>query len=90
MLLQLQKYSFTLVYKPGKDMVLADTLSRGFIDDEDSNAKTLEEDVICAVNSVLSNAPISNPKLEEVRMATRQDPTMNKLQEVVLLGWPDK
>jgi len=27
MLLQLQKYSFTLVYKPGKELVLADTLS---------------------------------------------------------------
>ena len=88
MLLQLQKYSFTLVYKPGREMVLADTLSRAYVDDEDSNAKSFEEDVICAVNAVLSNAPISDPKPEEV--ATRQDPTMNKLQEVIMSGWPSE
>ena len=61
-------------------------LSQAFIDGEDSNAKTLGEDLICATNSVLSNAPISNFKLKEVRMATLQDPIMNKLQEVILLG----
>ena len=31
MLLQLQKYSVTLQYKPGKEMILADTLSRAYI-----------------------------------------------------------
>ena len=32
-------------------------------------------------------SPISDPKLEEVRTATRQDSTMNKLQEVIMSGW---
>ena len=88
MLLQLQKYSFTLVYKPGKEMVLADTLSRAFIDDPDCTTKSLEEELICAVNFVLNNAPISDPKLEEVRLATLQDPEMHQLKEVILSGWP--
>ena len=90
MLLQLQKYSFTLIYKPGKDMVLADTLSRAYIDDDDNACKSLEEDLVCAVNSLLNKAPISDPKLEELRAATKTDATMNKLKEVILSGWPTK
>ena len=90
MLLQLQKYSFTLIYKPGKDMVLADTLSRAYIDDDDDTCKSLEEDLVCAVNSLLNKAPISDPKLEELRAATKTDATMNKLKEVILSGWPTK
>ena len=31
MLLQLQQYSFELKFKPGKDMVLADTISHAYI-----------------------------------------------------------
>ena len=69
---------------------MADTLSRAFINDEDSKTNNLEQDLICAVNFVLSNAPISDPKLEEVRRATRQDPNMNRLQEMIISRWPDK
>ena len=90
MLLQLQKYTFTLVYKPGKQMVLADTLSRAYINDADNTSKSLEEELICAVNFVLSKLPISDPKLEELRVATKADTTMSKLKEVILSGWPNK
>lgn len=36
MLLVLQKYSITLIHKPGKEILVADTLSRKSVDDEDS------------------------------------------------------
>ena len=47
MLLQLQKYSFTIAYKPGKEFILADTLSRAYIDENDNADRNLEEDLIC-------------------------------------------
>ena len=51
MLLQLQKYTFTLIHKPGKEMLLADTLSRPYLKDEPASQE-LSEDLICAVNQV--------------------------------------
>ena len=53
MLLQLQKYTFTLVYKPGKDMILADTLSRAHVNANPERGD-LEEDLICAVNLIVN------------------------------------
>ena len=65
MLLQLQKYSFTLKYKPGKEMLLADTLSRAYLEDEPPS-EDLGEDLVCAVNQVISNLPVSDAKLEVI------------------------
>ena len=45
MLLQLQRYTFTLPYKPGKDMILADTLSRAYLDNV-STPDDLSEDFV--------------------------------------------
>ena len=89
MLLQLQRYTFTLVYKPGKDMILADTLSRAYINDKPESTD-LEEDLICAVNLIVSNLPVSDPKLTEIRSATERDTTMMRLKNTIRSGWPEK
>ena len=88
MLLQLQKYTFTLVYRPGKEMLLADTLSRAYLDDEPAS-EDLNEDLICAVNQVLNYLPVSDTKLNMIRQATASDPIMLKLQDTLRCGWPD-
>ena len=80
MLLQLQKYSFTLQYKPGKEMKLADTLSCAYIKECVSLQESLEN-LPCMIHMVLSNAPFTDAKLEEVRKATAEDTTMNTISD---------
>ena len=86
MLLQLQKYSFTLHYKPGKEMILADILSHAYIEDCTTSQLALEEELACMVHIVLSNTPLSDAKLEEVRKATLEDTTMRLLQTTIQTG----
>ena len=64
MMSQLQKLSFTLHYRPGREMILADTLLHAHIIEYDTSQSTLEEDLAHAVHMVLSNAPFSGAKLE--------------------------
>ena len=70
----IQKYSIHVIYCPGKQLVLADTLSKAFLQDD----KTLEENF--DVNS-LSNVPISYQKLAQLQKATDNDP-------IIKVGWP--
>ena len=86
MLLQLQKYSFTLHYKPGKEMILADILSHAYIEDCTTSQLALEEELACMVHIVLSNTPLSDAKLEEVRKAMLEDTTMRLLQTTIQTG----
>jgi len=59
MLLQLKNILFTLA---GKEMLLADTLSRAYLEDEPP-LEELGEDLICAINQVINNSPVSDDKL---------------------------
>ena len=43
MLLQLQRYSLNIVYKPGKELFIADTLSRAFLPNKPSTEELNSE-----------------------------------------------
>ena len=82
LLMRLQKYQVNVQYKPGKEMYIADALSRAYLPVTSSSDKEIEAQVI-------SNLPVSNEKLEEFRKETTNDVTLTKLIETVLNGWPE-
>ena len=87
MLLRLQRYDYTLRYTPGKDMVIADTLSRVHIPYTPSD--DLEEDLDCAVHMVLENSYATDKDLQNVRKNTETDHSLQRLQGFIRTGWPD-
>ena len=89
MLLQLQQYSFDLKLQPGKEMVLADMLSRAYIP-RDPMDNSLEEEVECAVHLITENAPISDSTLDEIKQKTKTDTALTKLMTAIHDGWPEK
>ncbi len=81
MLLRLQRYDYTIEYRPGKEMILADSLSR-----LPSKANDTEIDLdikVCFIQ-------FSTPRLNELREETREDPVLFELMEYVLKGFPDQ
>ncbi|KAL1279192.1 hypothetical protein QQF64_025865 [Cirrhinus molitorella] len=83
MLLRLQCYDITLVYKKGKHMYLADTLSRAPNTEvpPDTEKDTFE---------VMSVSYISTARLEELRKQTAEDEVLQALITVIQRGWPNK
>lgn len=81
MLLQLQRYDLEFIYKKGKELFLADTLSRAYQDEI-----TEEPELDLEVMTVL---PISTPRITEIQNATSADSTMQKLTTFIRNGWPD-
>ena len=82
MLLRLQRYSLKVNYRPGKELHIADALSRAFLDEQ--KEELLEKDL--EVN--LITLPVSEEKLHKFRSAAADDPEMQLLKDVTLSGWP--
>ena len=87
MLMRLQMYDYDLVYRPGRLMQLADTLSRAYINDDDSRGETERE--IETIN-MTSQVGLTTDGIENIRRETKQDDSMKVLKDVILRGWPDK
>jgi hypothetical protein len=88
MLLRLQRYDFTAKYKPGKEMILADTLSRAYIPECEPDASNMEDEIEYHAHSVLHRMPVSTNKMEKIREETSKDPTMMILLNAIRRGWP--
>ena len=89
MLLRLQRYEFTMKYKPGKEMVIADTLSRAYLTSQDADDSQMEEELACHVHAVNSRIPVSEEKLEEIKKEVESDQTMKTLSATIHRGWPE-
>ena len=81
MLMQLQRYDLSVVYKKGSELYIADTLSRAYLDE---TSPDLEGDY-----EVLMVIPITPPKIEQLRQETATDPALQKLTQTIQVGWPE-
>ena len=85
--LQLQRFDFKLVYKPGKELFIADTLSRApsprlFQDDLTQGC---EEQVHATLDRIIPQVTTRSKFAE----ATAADPTLLLVKELLIRGWPE-
>ena len=84
--LRLQSYNVRIRHKPGKEMALADTLSRACLPtSERQKSETKEVETIHMINHL----PISEPQLKEIQRETTRDTTLQLMRETILKGWPE-
>ena len=98
MLLRLQKYTLKVCYCPGKEMHVADMLSRAFLQEPPSREKdyqlfqmSQEMGVYKEIEEIdpAKHARLSAQGLETIREATIQDDTLKELATTIQQGWPD-
>jgi len=82
MILKLQPYDFNLVHKSGKDMGLADCLSRLPLENQDE--KTIDEELM-----VLKLDTLSCSNHDKIARATQADEQFQVLAKVIIRGWPE-
>ncbi len=80
MLLRLQPYDVTVMYRPGKEILLADALSR--LPGEDNHHIDLD----VQINFV----QFSSEKLTQIQQETASDHTLHALREIIINGWPSR
>ncbi|XP_061716623.1 uncharacterized protein K02A2.6-like [Cydia pomonella] len=86
MMLRVQRYDFSVVYKPGKYMFIADTLSRAALPDLMSDKISQEvDDQTCFL---LRSVRISDNKMDTIRQVTCKDKVCQVLINYIKNGWP--
>ena len=81
-MLQLQRYDLSLVYRKGSQSFIADTLSRAQL--SESLPADIYEDY-----EVLTVQPVASHKMAELQRETVLDPVMVSLSSVILHGWSE-
>ena len=83
MLLRLQQYNLIVKYKKGKELYVADTLSRAQL----PVCEQMDEEI--GINLV-TNLNIQESSIERFRSHTQTDPVLQKLQATIMKGWPNE
>ena len=81
MLLAVQWYDLTVLYRKGVDMQLADTLSRAYLPNETTDSRPVEADIKLMVS-------ITDEKYNELQAAS--DDELADLRDTIFHGWPDE
>ena len=84
MLIRALVYDIEVEYLEGKKMLLADTLSRAYINNTQSRESEFE-----SVN-VVNYLPMLAERNADIRMKTQEDPILSTLKTTIQHGWPDK
>ncbi|XP_041460922.1 uncharacterized protein K02A2.6-like [Lytechinus variegatus] len=84
LILRLQTYDADIIYHPGKQMYIADTLSRAYLPVLEVDGKQTEMEQV----NLVDHLPIARPLLEELKQCTAKDEVMQEIQAVVMNGWP--
>ncbi|XP_060575603.1 uncharacterized protein LOC132733042 [Ruditapes philippinarum] len=85
LVLKLTPYRFQFRHMSGKKIPLADGLSRNA---RPETSPELNEGIEAHVCMVISSLPVSDRKLEEIRLHTKQDEQLCTLQQTIKFGWP--
>lgn len=87
MLMRLMRFKPQAVYIQGKDMVIADTLSRSPLKPEKEET-VLQEEVTVYVHEIASAWPVSDAKLNQIREETQKDVNLKTALDYTIAGWP--
>ncbi|KAI4899215.1 hypothetical protein NFI96_005200 [Prochilodus magdalenae] len=85
LLMRLMAFNVTAVHVPGKQPVVADTLSRNPV--ENREWSDTEEGVEAHVSAITT---VSENRLESIRTATQVDGILKEVLKHIRKGWPDK
>ena len=80
MLLRIQPYDMTIKYRPGKELALADAMSR-------INPR---KGAMIKMEQTIHSVRWSDRRMEEIQQATEGDPELVTLKQLVINGWPSR
>jgi len=89
--MRLMRFHFKEInHVPGKEMYIADALSRLQAQYADPQPTIADDEVTPHVASVITGLPTSDSRLQQIIEAQDEDPVCRQIKTYCSEGWPDK
>ena len=82
------RYDFTISHIPGKDLTIADALSRAPSSTATSDDQSLQREVDAYVQTAMASLPATEGRLEEIKYEQEKDEVCQLLKKYCKIGWP--
>ncbi|UYV62759.1 K02A2.6-like [Cordylochernes scorpioides] len=86
--LRIMRYSYKIVHTPGKNLIVADALSRS--PRTKVGTQELEEELCAYVQQVVSFMPISDVRVKEIKESQDKDQVIQNIIKYNQEGWPER
>ena len=89
--MRLMRFRYGISHVPGKDLITADMLPRPpVVESQQPEDKSFQDECQAYVNAVMSQLPVTDKRLLEIKHAQADDATCQNVHEFCMHGWPDK
>ena len=88
--MRMMRFQFTISHVPGKDLTIADALSRAPVTTPSAADEALQQETTSYVDSVIQNLPASEKRLQEIKQHQEADGACRMIVEFCQSGWPEK
>ena len=86
----MMRFCFNITHVPGKELVIADTLSRAPSSDTTPADSHFQEEARAYVNLILKNLSVTEQRLHEIKLHQESDEICRSLSKFCKSGWRDK
>ena len=88
LLMRMMRYNPKAIHVPGKQLIVADTLSRSPVGSPEQSDSMFVLEIHSYVSGVIQSWPMSCDRLEEIKHVTDQDDVIQEAIKLTIEGWP--
>ena len=88
--LRMLRYHFTISHIPGKDLVIADMLSRAPTGIPTTSDQSLHDEANAFIKTVIQGLPATDEQLEAIKLEQEQDEVCEQIKTYCQEGWPSR
>ena len=88
--MRMMKYTYSIFHVPGKNLIIADALSRAPSQHLTSEDEEWNKEMNIYVETIFNTLPASDTKIQQIQISQDKDTTCLLLKKYCLEGWPSK
>ncbi len=88
--MRMMRFQFSIAHVPGKDLAIADALSRTPASEPSTADELLQQEASAFVNQVVQHLPATEQRIDEIKQLQRDDEACQHISRYCQSGWPER